>query len=616
MGTSVVDRLSRRILHLNSLIRRASREHRPYDSLGLIREDLIRALGRRRLIMLSFSVLLVGALGGFALPVVAISAGYIGFSVIAWTIARHPHACRLSFLLLTLTDPLFMSLVFLCMPAEGIGRLVAYCWLFPFLTNTIPILSALISCLTAALGLGGFLVAASLLRLDSTYQLAGGLMLAMAGVGTYGLISLLKGAFRHTMHFYGSMRYRRERQARSSREKADFLANMNHELRTPLNGIIGMTGLLLGSRLESEQEEYARTIRSSAELLLALINDILDMSRAEAGKLQIEHRPFELVPVIALVSDNLKAAARDKGITLNVIYATPMPRQIIGDAARINQILFNLVGNAIKFTNFGRVSITVSITPNPGDTTPGNQLLSLAVADTGVGIPSCELEHIFEKYSQATINLNHRIGGTGLGLAITRELVHRMNGSIKVSSELGKGSIFTARIPCSLPEGAGDNLIDCFPNGAAAIAPPPLRLAVTPDDEHGTILLADDNPVNLNLLGRMVRNFGYATRETRNGEEALNSLKQLAAHGQIDLAIIDYQMPLLNGDQVVRGLRQWEAAHQCGQVPVVILTGHLGTMLEPVFKSFPAVEIVEKPVRIQQLRTIIDKYLAPAVPRS
>jgi CheY-like chemotaxis protein len=181
---------------------------------------------------------------------------------------------------------------------------------------------------------------------------------------------------------------------------------------------------------------------------------------------------------------------------------------------------------------------------------------------------------------------------------------------------LGKGSIFTAHIPCQLPEGSGSSLIDCFPGGAPAIAPTTQRLSAAPDGARGTILLADDNPVNLNLLSRMVRNFGYATRETRNGEEALNGLKQLAAHGQIDLAIIDYQMPILNGDQVVRGLRQWEAAHQCGQVPVVILTGHLGTMLEPVFKSLPAVEIIEKPVRIQQLRSIIDKYLMPTVPRA
>ena len=600
MSRSFADHLSRRIFLLNPSRPARHKHPKHQDSLGLIRWELLQSLSFRRIILLLTLSLLVLAMGGFTNLVPLVVAVHLSGTVFAWRLTRKPSNHRLVFFIGTLLDPVFIAVLFWAVGPDPLIRITIYCFIFALLANTVPVLSARISTLTCISSLASFSVVATLTGIPSQYTLLGSTKLALGGYGNFVTIKAMIRAYRGTMHYYSSLKSRREKLAKSSREKADFLANMNHELRTPLNGIIGMTGLLLASPLPPEQEEYARTIRSSAELLLALINDILDMSRADAGQLQIEHRAFELEPAITLVSDNLKASARDKGISLSVVYATAIPPVMIGDPTRINQILFNLVGNAIKFTHFGRVCITVSVHPSPEDPAGSLQMLRLAVSDTGIGIPHSQLENIFDKYRQASVDMFRKFGGTGLGLAITRELVHRMNGTITVTSEVGKGSVFTATIPCVIPESG---------------APLPVPEALPARISHSTILLADDNPVNLSLLGRMTRNFGCQTREVRDGDEALEALKQMAVMGKIDLAILDYQMPGLNGQEVVRELRDWENTHHYQPVPVVILTGHLGTMLEPDFRTISAVEIVEKPVRLHQLKSIVDKYLGNPVAR-
>jgi signal transduction histidine kinase/CheY-like chemotaxis protein len=551
-------------------------------------------VGIRRIPLFAGLTLMLALMGGLHDWVPVMLGGFGAYAAIAIMASRRYGSLRLVFTLSSLIDPLFNALLFWAVGPDPLLRIMVYCFWFPILVNNIPLLSVSINRLASLTSVLGFLGVALISGIPLNYLTIGAIMLLLAGLTNSFLVEALRNGFRTTLHFYSGLKSRREQMARISQEKADFLANMNHELRTPLNGIIGMSGLLLGSPLPPEQEEYARTIRSSSELLLALINDILDMSRAEAGRLQIEQRPFELAPVISLVADNLKAAARDKGIALSVVYATPIPRVIIGDATRINQILFNLVGNAIKFTNFGRVSITISVHPDPQGADQSSRLLRLAISDTGIGIPAGELDNIFDKYRQASIDIHRKFGGTGLGLAITRELINRMNGSITVSSEFGKGSVFTSTIPCRVGEETD---------------PPPQ------DDEsahriaQSMVLLADDNPVNLNLLGRMTRNFGCQTREVRDGIEALEALKQMVLMNRINLAILDYQMPGLNGWEVVHELRIWETAHRCATIPVVILTGHLGSMLEPAFQNLANVEIVEKPIRMHQLKAIVDKHV-------
>lgn len=392
-----------------------------------------------------------------------------------------------------------------------------------------------------------------------------------------------------------TLRIEREIAEATSRLKSQFLVNMSHELRTPMTGILSMLQLTLAEELTPVQRDYLEMTLSSANSLLRILNDILDMAKFEAGKLIIEEKPFSIQECVAQAVDIITPEVRRKRLDLSMSVAEEVPDAVVGDIMRVRQVLLNLIGNAVKFTEGGKVEVLVTA---GRATDEGKREFTFTITDTGIGIPDDKKGLLFRAFSQLNPSLSRQYGGTGLGLAISKEIAELMGGAISFVSEEGKGSVFSFTV--SLGESGIEHEVVSAPECLLSEA-----ITVAPKGERSPrILLAENELVVQYALGLMLKRANYIVDVVDDGQAAIEMWEK----EKYDLVLMDIQMPRLNGFEATRFIREKEQAHG-GHTPIIAMTAHAGKEDEEICLAAGMDAYISKPIDFKQCLVLIRKII-------
>ena len=376
----------------------------------------------------------------------------------------------------------------------------------------------------------------------------------------------------------------RDRAEAAAKAKSEFLANMSHELRTPLTSVVGFAGLLGQSRtLGDEERRYVERIAAGSEALLAVINDILDYSKLEAGAVELDPHRFDPLALAQAGVELMEGQCRGKGLDLRLESDPDMPAGLIGDSGRLRQVLLNFLSNAVKFTTQGGVTVTASCEPG----THGQVWLSLSVKDTGVGVSDAQVEQLFDRFTQADASTTRTFGGTGLGLAISRQLVEMMGGEIGAFGKPGEGSTFWFQVPLPMADGAEDQA-----EGEVAQAIGAAR-----------ILMADDAPANRELVSVLLGGMGLVVDTVENGAEAVEAVR----HEAYDLVLMDVHMPVMDGLDAARAIRALGGA--TGKIPIIALTANVGREQVQACLEAGMNGHLAKPIDVSQMARTLSDWL-------
>jgi signal transduction histidine kinase len=391
---------------------------------------------------------------------------------------------------------------------------------------------------------------------------------------------------------------------RANRAKSDFLANVSHELRTPMNAIIGMTELALDESIPPLVREYLSTVRSNAYVLLELLNEILDFSKLEAGKFALEVAPFSLRELVGELTRSVDYRAEEKGLAFSTRIDSEAPGRLMGDARRLRQVLFNLLANAIKFTESGSVSLEVQL----DSATSQEAWLRFRVTDTGIGISAADQQRIFAPFTQVDSSSTRRHGGTGLGLAIASDLIQAMSGRLSVSSKPGQGSTFYFTIPLAREKADADSAAAAHANHKPAdrVAVPassPEARSESPSTRL-RVLLVDDTPANQMLISHVLRKRGHEVDLAHNGRDAIAKVRSRP----FDVVLMDVQMPEMDGLEATAAIR---ALADVPRVPIVAMTAHAMPGDRERCLAAGMDDYLAKPIDVRKLAEVVESAARP-----
>ncbi|MFC3231044.1 ATP-binding protein [Marinibaculum pumilum] len=570
--------------------------------------DLVQAARERLLVLFSLTagtgglITTLASIGSFAQLPATISSSLAG-ALLLFAVPVHFHLTRAYRRSAWALVVLYILPIVMAMAMTG-GLLAAG----SIYLLAAPIVGGLLLGLHAAIGVGGLLILVFALfyalqdrvgvpvhgmdPAHMNYSMGFVLILLTAG------LTVIIGTFQRVIEATNLDLKRARDQAEAANEaKSRFLANMSHELRTPLNGILGFADLLAGRALDAESRDHLRHIRAAGHDLLALVNDVLDFTRAEAGSLRLEQASFDLYDLVDDLRDRFRPRMATKQLDFATVIDPQVPRLVRGDPLRLRQVIGNLLDNALKFTDRGAVTLAVRAVPAAGgDGPPADAaLIRFEVTDTGSGIAEAALPSLFDRFTQADSSTTRRYGGSGLGLAIVKALVELMDGAVGVSSEVGAGSRFW--FTASLPPAAG------LHPAVAAAEPAPVAPARRRARQPGEVLLVEDSITNQNLFRTVLTGAGHRVRIAANGQAALDCLRDQ----RFDLVLMDGQMPVMGGMETARAIRG--SGETFADVPIIALTANALDRDVADFREAGMNDYLAKPVDLNRLLDMVEDWI-------